>query len=315
MVGDRRTRARRALARDVADRSRMKPTHALEYALLRTVVAVVGAMPESAALEFGARLGDLARSIGIRRAVTADNLAHAFPELDAAARERILEDCYRELGRVAAEYPRIPELVRRPDLAELEGEEHVRTVAALERGVILLTGHYGDFELLGAWLSRVRPVDFVVKPMSNPAVEDWITKLRRRAGVGQIPLGAGIRAVYEALDQGRWVAMLADQDAHERGLFVPFFGRPASTPRGPAEIAVRRGVPILMGFPERRPDRGRVLTVLPPLWPRTDVSDPVAELTERHVALLEERVRLHPDHWFWLHRRWKTAPPAATGGN
>jgi KDO2-lipid IV(A) lauroyltransferase len=293
----------------------MRPAHAFEYALLRAVVAGVDAMPERAALDFGARLGDLVRSLGIRREVTADNLARAFPELDSAARERILRDCYRELGRVAVEYPRIPNLVRRPDLAEVEGEEHLRSLAALERGVILLTGHYGNFELLGAWLSRVRPVDFVVKPMSNPAVEGWIADLRRRSGVGQIPLGAGIRAVYAALDAGRWVAMLADQDAHERGQFVPFFGRPASTPRGPAEIAVRRGVPILMGFPERRPDGSRILTIPPPLWPRTDVADPAAELTERHVALLETRIRLHPEHWFWLHRRWKTAPPLTTGGS
>jgi Kdo2-lipid IVA lauroyltransferase/acyltransferase len=74
---------------------------------------------------------------------------------------------------------------------------------------------------------------------------------------------------------------------------------------------VRRQVPILMGFPERRGDGERELTILPPLWPRTDVSDPVAELTTRHVALLEARVREHPDHWLWLHRRWKTAPPAS----
>ncbi|HUK64559.1 MAG TPA: lysophospholipid acyltransferase family protein, partial [Dongiaceae bacterium] len=241
-------------------------------------------------------------------------LAHAFPELDEAARTRILRDCYRELGRVAVEYPRIPDLVRRPDLAVIEGEEHLRSLASLERGAILLTGHYGNFELLGAWLSRVRPVDFVVKPMSNPAVDGWVSDLRRRAGVGRIPLGAGIRAVYAALEAGRWVAMVADQDAHEQGQFVRFFGRPASTPRGPAEIAVRRGVPILMGFAERRPDGERQLTLFPPLWPRTDVADPVAELTERHVALLETRVREHPDHWFWLHRRWKTAPPVATEG-
>jgi Kdo2-lipid IVA lauroyltransferase/acyltransferase len=299
------------MVRLVVKRPPLRPAHALEYVLLRVVVGMLGVLPERTALGFGARLGDLVRMIGIRRDVTADQLARAFPELDDTTREQILRSCYRELGRVAVEYPRIPDLVRRPDLARITGEEHLRSVAALERGVILLTGHYGNFELLGAWLSRVRPVDFVVKPMSNPAVEDWITALRRRAGIGQIPLGAGIRAVYGALETGRWVAMLADQDAHEQGQFVPFFGRLASTPRGPAEIAVRRQVPILMGFPERRADGERELTILPPLWPRTDVSDPVAELTTRHVALLETRVREHPDHWLWLHRRWKTAPPGS----
>jgi KDO2-lipid IV(A) lauroyltransferase len=195
----------------------------------------------------------------------------------------------------------------------VSGEQHLREAAGLTRGVVMLTGHFGNFELGGAWLSGVRPVDFVVKPMSNPRVQAWITGVRERAGVGQIPLGAGIRAVYAALDAGRWVAILADQDAHEAGVFVPFFGRPASTPRGPAEISVRRGVPILMGFCERRPDGGHDLTLLPLLWPRADVEDPVTELTARHVAALEARIRARPDHWFWLHRRWKTPPPGGTG--
>jgi Kdo2-lipid IVA lauroyltransferase/acyltransferase len=293
----------------------MKPGHPLEYLLVRAIAAFVNALPERAALGFGARLGDLARAIGLRVRVTADNLARAFPELDAAARERILRDCYRELGRVAAEYPRIPDLVRQPGAVALSGEEHLRAVMALDTGAIVLTGHYGDFELVGAWLTRYRPVDFVVKPMSNALVDRWVDGLRARAGVGRIPLGAGIRGVFRALEQKHWVALLADQDAHQAGAFVPFFGRPTSTPKGPAEIAVRRGVPILMGFSVRGADGSRVLTLLPPLWPRTDVPDPVLELTARHTAVLEARIREHPDHWFWLHRRWKTAPPAPARGD
>ncbi|MFI5369925.1 MAG: lysophospholipid acyltransferase family protein [Candidatus Eisenbacteria bacterium] len=291
----------------------MSAGHAFEYALVRGIETSVRALPEGAALVLGAGLGDAARRLGLRRRVAADNLALAFPEWDEAMRERVLGDCYRELGRVSVEYPRLPELARRRDAFRVSGEEHLHEAAGLGRGVVMLTGHYGNFELGGAWLSGVRPVDFVVKPMSNPRVDAWITGLRERAGVGRIPLGAGIRAVYAALDAGRWIAILADQDAHGSGVFVPFFGRPASTPRGPAEIAVRRGVPILMGFCERLADGTRQLSVQPLLWPRADVEDPVAELTARHVAALEARIRVHPDHWFWLHRRWKTPPPGGTG--
>ena len=292
----------------------MKPGHRIEYLLVRAIAALGRSLPEGAALGLGARLGDLVRAIGIRRRVAAENLALALPELDPQARRRILRDCYRELGRVSAEYPRLPELAARRDLIRLEGEEHLRAVAARDSGAIVLTGHFGDFELAGAWLSATRPVDFVVKPMSNPLVERWIGELRARSGVGQIPLGAGIRGVYAALAAKRWVALLADQDAHDAGVFVPFFGRLTSTPRGPAEIAVRRGVPILMGFVERREGGSRVLTLLPPLWPRTDVADPVLELTARHTAALETRIRLRPDHWLWLHRRWKTPAPLAAPG-
>jgi len=291
----------------------LKASHPLEYALVRVIAAATGLLPLGAAIGLGARLGDLARLLGLRVGVTRDNLARAFPELADSARERILRDCYRELGRVAAEYPRIPELVRRPGAVALSGEEHLRAVMALDTGAIVLTGHYGDFELVGAWLTRYRPVDFVVKPMSNVLVDRWVDGLRERAGVGRVPLGAGIRGMFKALEAKHWVALLADQDAHQAGAFVPFFGRLTSTPKGPAEIAVRRGVPILMGFSVRGADGSRVLTLLPPLWPRTDVPDPVLELTARHTAVLEARIREHPDHWFWLHKRWKTPPPAVEG--
>ncbi len=291
----------------------MKPGHPFEYALVRTLAGVTGLMPERMALGLGARLGDLARVLGIRRRVAEENLARAFPELAPEARARILRDSYRELGRVAIEYPRIPRLMRHPERVRVEGAEHLRAVAALDSGAIMLTGHHGNFELGGAWFGLTRPVDFVVKPLSNRFVDRWVDDLRARAGVGRIPLGAGIRGVFKALDARHWVALLADQDAREAGVFVPFFGRLSSTPKGPAEIAVRRGVPIMMGFFERAHDGTRIVTILPPLWPRTDVADPVLELTARHTALLEARIRERPDHWFWLHKRWKTAPPSEGG--
>ncbi len=291
----------------------MKASHALEALLVRALVAGARALPPSSARAAGEQLGRLAHAAGLRRAVAEGNLRRAFPEWPAARRAAVLAAHYRALGRVCAEYVRLPELVHAPEgevVAEVRGLEHLEQAREAGRGAILLTGHFGNFELVGAWLGRMHPVDFVVKPLSNPGVEALLARARQRAGVGQIPLGAGMRRSFEALRANRWVALLADQDARRQGIFVPFLGSPASTPAGPAELALRTGAPIIMGFALPCPDGRYFLEVDPPLGvPDPRAPDAVLRLTAAHVARLEARVRERPELWFWLHRRWKTAPP------
>lgn len=291
-------------------------THGLESLLVRTLAGRFQRLSWSRARREGEWLGDAARRLGLRRRVADDNLRIAFPGATDAARAAILTAHYRELGRVAAEYPRLSALVRAPAgeaVARAEGLEHLEAVRAMGRGAILLTGHYGHFELLGAWLSRIHPVDFVVKPLSNPHVEAQLARWRADAGVGSIPLGAGLRRVFEALRAKRWIALLADQDARDRGAFVPFFGRPSSTPKGPAELALRTGVPLVMGFIRRSPDGRHEIEVRPPLTvPDLHAPGAVEALTACHTAILEAEIRRHPEAWFWLHRRWKTPPPKAS---
>jgi KDO2-lipid IV(A) lauroyltransferase len=294
----------------------VKATHGLEAMLARIVAASLGRRSWPGALAAGAGMGDLARRVGLRRRVAEDNLRIAFPEQTPEFRDAVLRAHYRELGRVAAEYPRLGALVKAGAgevVAGATGLEHLDAARSLGRGVILLTGHYGHFELLGAWLGRRHPLDFVVKPLSNPSVEAMLAGWRAEAGVGTIPLGAGMRRVFEALRANRWVAMVADQDARDHGTFVPFFGRPSSTPKGPAELALRTGAPLIMGFAHRQEDGRHALEIAPPLA----ISDPrapnaVAALTACHTALLEAEVRKRPEAWFWLHRRWKTTPPVET---
>ena len=173
-----------------------------------------------------------------------------------------------------------------------------------------MTGHFGNFELFGAYFTRLNPIDFVVKPLSNPRVDALVSDLRRRAGVGIIPLGGGLKHVFRSLRAGRWVAMLADQDARRHGVFVPFFGRLASTPEGPARLALQTGAPIMMGFIRRRPDGRHRVKFEPAYFPAGEpTEDNVRAVTAWHTARLEREIRESPEQWFWLHRRWKTAPP------
>lgn len=290
------------------------PAHLIEEGLVRASIALARTRPWPECLALGARLGDLARAIGLRRDVATSQIAAAFPDLDAAARRRILEAHYHEVGRVWIEYAHILDLVRRPlgdVVPEVVGREHIESAAVHGRGVILLTGHYSNFDLFAAQTAREHPVEVVVKPMSNPRVDRLLAERRRAAGVGTIPLTGSVRGLIAAIRAGRWVSMAADQDARGQGVFVPFLGRPASTHPGPARLSILTGAPIVMGFVTRRPDGRFCYTWETPLVaedPRAP--DAVERLTARHTARLETWVRRHPELWFWLHRRWKTQPSA-----
>lgn len=292
----------------------MRLGHLLETLLVRALWRGARALTWERSLIVGERLGDLAHALGLRRRVAEDNLARAFPERSHAARAAILAEHYRELGRVVVEYPRLAELAGGPPdrvWAEVRGLEHVQAVRG--QGAVLLSGHFGNFELGAAFLSRIHPVDLVVRALSNPGVEALLGRERARAGLVAIPVDKGIRRVYESLHAGRWVAFLADQDARQHGTFLPFLGRPASTALGPARIALGAGVPLITGFVTREPDGRLRLDVEPPIVPPDPRSpDAAIRLTALHVARLEARVQARPEMWFWLHRRWKTAPgPAA----
>ena len=291
-------------------------SHAVETLLVRALAGGVCALPWKPSLAVGERLGDLARGLGLRRRVAEDNLARAFPERTAAERATILRAHYRELGRVVAEYPRLGELARAPlgrVVAEVRGLEHLEAVRG--RGALLLSGHYGNVELLAAYLGRMNPVDVIVRPLGNPGVDEMLARSRAGAGLTTIPSDVGVRRVYESLRAGRWIAVLADQDARRHGVFVPFLGRPASTALGPARISLGARAPIVMGFVTRGPDGRMDLDVEPPLA-ITDAGAPDAalRLTALHVARLEAWVRARPEMWFWLHRRWKSRPPVEAGG-
>src|SRR5207244_645474 len=148
--------------------------------------------------------------------------------------------------------------------ARIRGLEHVASARARGRGVVMVTGHFGPFELFGGVVARAgHPVRFLARPQSNPRVDALVTANRRALGVSVVPHGAGSRAAFAALRAGECVAVLADQDAGRRGAFVDFFGIPTSTPRGPAELSLRTGAPIVCGFLVRRPDGLCEGTLLP----------------------------------------------------
>ena len=267
----------------------------------------------SAARGLGERLGAWVGALGIRRRVASENLAWALPERAVEERERILAEHYRELGRVFLEYTQLDRMAQADEaqvVGEIRGREHLLASRDGGRGAILMTGHFSNFELLAARLARLHPVDVVVRAQRNAEVDTRIARLRAEAGLGTLRADREVRGVLESLRAGRWVALVADQDAGRNGAFIPFLGRLASTTLGPARLAVAAKVPIVMGFVTRRDDGRLDLDVEPPMWGDPSLGDQAAlDLTRRHVTRLEYWVRRSPAMWFWLHRRWKTRPP------
>ena len=291
----------------------MRTSQTLEAWLARALHATVRALPRRAALMLGAQLGDVARMLGIRRRVALANLELAFPERSAGERMRILVAHYRDVGMMMCEAARgVANLHAREGevIAHVRGLEHLERAKRAGRGAIVLTAHYGDFGLLGAWLGRLNPLMMFGKALQNPAVEALLVRTCEEASVRRIVAGPGLRHLVAGLRNNHWVMMLADQDAGSDGVFVPFMGRLCSTTPGPAEISLRTGAPIIMAFITRRDDDRNEVDVLPPLvLEQPDAPDAVERLTALYTAVLERWVRMHPHMWFWLHRRWKTAPP------
>ncbi len=305
--------------------TRVTFSHRVEALGLRAGIALANGVPHERALELGAWLGDLAWHAGVRRRVVLEALARAdgMPA-DTDARVRIARDCYRNFGRTFVEYARLggptgPELVSR---VSVDRGEYLERAIGAGRGVLAVSGHFGSLELMATAMGRfgVRPT-LLVAPMRNPLANALFAERRRRYGVDVIEVGPGLRQALVVLKRGGLLCLAVDQDAGRHGVFVDFLGRPASTPAGVVELGLRSGAPVVFGLAFREPPpvgrRGgghHVVRLRPPvdLVSRGDHDATVRYYLQLLSDWLGEGVRERPDHWFWMHRRWKTRPDSGS---
>jgi KDO2-lipid IV(A) lauroyltransferase len=200
-----------------------------------------------------------------------------------------------------------------------KGWDELEGALAEGNGCILVTGHYGNWEIAAATVaSRGVPIAAIVRRQGNRLVDERLDQLRRRLGVETIYQGEAPSRVPRVLRGNGVVGIVGDQDARRAGIFVPFFGRPASTHRGPALFALRLGAPVFACVARRLPEAGvryEVAGERVPV-PRTgDLEADVRALTALLAARLEAQVRRAPEQYFWFHRRWKTQPRAEPAAN
>lgn len=282
--------------------------------LIGAVGAVLGMLPLGVAVRVGGALGAGAyRTLGRDRRRTLEHLALALPEIGSSTREQMARETFRNAGRSFAELAQWPRIKNRlGELITIEGIDHLERGVAAGRGVIVVTGHIGNWELLAATMAHHGyRLNVVARRMNDEHFDSMISIFRSGAGVHTIRREnrTAMRDIVRGLRAGGVLALLVDQDTRGRGIFVPFFGRPARTSPGAATIALRTRAPVLAAFIERRPPGHNIR--FQPLY-EFDTEEgrrpTLEELTASFTEAIELQIRRRPTEWVWWHRRWRHQP-------
>lgn len=293
--------------------SMKRVSYYIQYLFLRALGWVLVHLPKKTALWLGSSLGTLAFRLGLRCRVALDNIGHAFTGNDHTQNRDIARRLYQNLGANLAELLRFETIDCRQvkQAVALEGAEHLDLALQGGKGAILVSAHFGNWEMFGAALACYGyPFSVVVYPQHNQPVDRMLNRLRASQGIEVIYKRKAAREVLSALRRNRFVTMLSDQDAGPEGLMVNFLGRPASVTKGPAVFALKTGAPIITGVIVRQEGGQHFGYIDRPLYPDPgrDRASEMIRLTEEFTSRLEGYVIRHPDHWYWVHRRWKTQP-------
>lgn len=197
------------------------------------------------------------------------------------------------------------------EYVKLEGHEHLTEALSHGKGAIVATSHSGNWELFGTALAMHGfPLVSVAQKQTNSDMDHFINELRTQSGM-EIIYKTGVRDMVKILGEGRVVGILMDQDAGREGIMVEFFGRLASTPKGAAALGRLKDSPIVPIFITENEDGTHTGTLQPPIWVKktSDREQDIFRTTQQLTNIIEQHIRNHPYEWFWLHNRWKNAPP------
>jgi KDO2-lipid IV(A) lauroyltransferase len=286
----------------------------LVYLAVRIAVCVVQSLSSDAAYGFAHLLAWLAYHLDRRhRLVAKENLRSAFPGKDEAEIDQMVRRVYIHFAWVAVEIAQLPRRLHLGNwkrFVDIHGGERVVDALLADRPLLIVTGHFGNWEVAGYVLGLLGfKTHAIARPLDNPYVDDFLRRFREHTGQRILSKQGDFDRIEHVLQTGGVLATLADQDAGQRGLFVDFFGRPASTHKAIGFLALEHNVPLLV---VGTPYLGRKYVVSP-----AEVIDPaeyerssdgVRAITQRFTSDLERLVRTAPDQYFWLHRRWKHQP-------
>jgi KDO2-lipid IV(A) lauroyltransferase len=289
----------------------------LGYHLVRGLWAVGGFMPLSLLRKSFGFLGLLAGRLAKKDCQRARrHLQWALGrELDC---EAVLQGCAWHLGQLLGEALWLAKVKPAKLLQKTQfvGLEHLEEALSRQRGVVLVSGHCGNWEWINLALqARGIPMTVAGRQLQDPRLDRLLVKLRTRFGSEAIARGANAGAtLLRALRHRRVVALLIDQDIAAPGAFVWFFGKPAWTPIGAALLALRAQAPLVVGFAVRTPEGLMELRFQPPIPPTGDSrkEEDIAQLTALLTGRIEEHIRQHPEQWVWFHQRWRRQPPENT---
>lgn len=293
----------------------------VEYFAVRAFGTLVQVLSDRVALSLGRAIGTLAYLVDRRhREVTLENLRRAFPgEPSEESCRSLARRCFQHLGCVLVEclkFPRLNLAARLDEYVTISGVAETREALAQGKGLLMISGHVGNWELSGIAVSlRVAPVVSVARPLDNALLGRHLLAIRQAWNQRIIDKRGALRGMSRTLKARGLVGVLIDQNAGRDGVFVDFFGRKASTTGSVAALALRMGCPVVPASSYRVGSGFRYHVALgkPLELVRTgDRERDVRENTAMFTKCIERFIRQHPEQWLWLHRRWKAQPPEDT---
>lgn len=288
-----------------------------QYVGLRTVSMLLHCFPVNTNLWVAKGLGTAVYWIDKKHRERAmHNLRRAFADMPEPVRQKLARRCVQQLFMLFIEVLFTTRLVHLDTWAEYCELENFQEVLGLllkpNQGLIMLTGHYGNWEILGYVLATLGfHTTSIARPLDNPYVNNWLLGVREKKGQKIIAKKGATSEVTEVLERGGAVGFIADQNAGSKGIFVDFFGRKASTYKSIGLLAMEYEVPVVIGYARRVDDRfqfrvGAQDVIYPADW--KDQPDPLRYITQRYSKAIEDFVMKDPGQYLWLHRRWKSRP-------
>jgi len=242
----------------------------------------------------------------IRQKEARKNIAIAFPRYSQARRELILKNSYIFFIRNTMQFLSFPKGFQNAHIT-VNGKEYLDKALTKKKGVILVTGHFGVWEIMLAWFGLNQYSMLVVgQKQKNSGADTFVNQLRENTGIKMIPRKSSLEFMYEALARNNILTLASDQDAKKRGVFVKFFNLPASTPKGAGRFHLEYGSPLIFVTCHLERPNNHVLDILPI---PTDSNSNIASITQSFTLMLENIITAYPEQYFWFHRRWKTKQP------
>ena len=286
--------------------------------IIRILGVTIRRLPKRHAMVLGSSLGDfLYFALKKRRRIALENIQIAFgDEMSVDEQAQICRRSFQQIGKTAIEFLRFPQLTFDNiwDEVTVQGKEHLIHALNQGKGAIVFLPHFGNWELLalvyGALIpNRAKAIAF---PLKNRYLNALVSRYRERLSLELITRRRAVRETLRALREKFAIGFFADQNAGREGVFVDFFGKPASAVRGPATLALKTGAPLLLSMDIRQPDDRHRVLITPEidLERSGDLEQDVQTNTAHILKILEEYIRQYPDQWLWTHNRWKTQPDA-----
>ncbi|MEP6901519.1 MAG: lysophospholipid acyltransferase family protein [Actinomycetota bacterium] len=287
-----------------------------ELLAVRSLLGAIGSLPLDASMKFGKAVGKfLAKRFPKLQRAARRNLEIALPELSAEEKERIVYGTFESLGRhlgFVSHFNKF-KLENVLELVEVVGKEHFDRAHETGQGILFFTGHFGSWEVFNLLPPAFGfGMNILVRRIDNSLVENFVDKMRTRFGSVTLDKTKAARTMFRLLENGELLGILADLNVQEKeGVFVNFFGVPASTTVSIAKLAIKTDAIVLPAFAVWEESKKKYVVYLePPIEYQSKDNSPenIRELTQKITSTVEKYVRLYPEQWLWIHKRWNTRP-------